>query len=111
MEQWEKELERHNLQKAFSCALGYPVDIEEILEKARSGIYKDTPENRKLGRVGQHYGSKKVEEKKTSSEKEKLWAVMQNPNAPEEILKIGAKDKDPVTYTKAKEIAMLDETQ
>lgn len=34
---------------------------EEILEKARSGKYADTPENRKLGRVGQQYGSKKEE--------------------------------------------------
>ncbi|MCK9543947.1 MAG: zeta toxin family protein [Novosphingobium sp.] len=32
------------------------VDQEEILEKARSGFYKDTAENRKLGRVGQSYG-------------------------------------------------------
>ena len=35
---------------------------EEILEKARSGRYKDTPENRKAGRVGQKYGSEKKEE-------------------------------------------------
>lgn len=32
------------------------------IEKARSGIYADTAENRKLQRVGQHYGSKKQEE-------------------------------------------------
>lgn len=35
---------------------------EEILEKARAGKYTDTPENRKLGRVGQQYGSKKEEQ-------------------------------------------------
>jgi len=32
---------------------------DEDLEKAKSGIYEDTPENRKLGRVGKKYGSKK----------------------------------------------------
>jgi len=32
---------------------------EEDLSKARSGIYTDTSLNRKLGRVGQKYGSKK----------------------------------------------------
>lgn len=36
--------------------------IEDYLEKARSGIYTNTPENRKLGRVGQKYGSKKETE-------------------------------------------------
>jgi ADP-ribose pyrophosphatase YjhB (NUDIX family) len=30
---------------------------EGLIEKARSGVYKDTPENRKKGRVGQKYGS------------------------------------------------------
>jgi hypothetical protein len=29
------------------------------IEKARSGIYENIEENRKLGRVGQHYGEKK----------------------------------------------------
>lgn len=35
--------------------------IEDYLEKARSGIYSNTPENRKLGRVGQKYGEKREE--------------------------------------------------
>lgn len=34
------------------------------LMKAKSGTYSDTPENRKLGRVGQKYGGSKGEEKK-----------------------------------------------
>ena len=34
-------------------------DGEEDLSKARSGVYTDTSLNRKLGRVGQKYGSKK----------------------------------------------------
>jgi len=30
--------------------------LTEIFLKARSGVYADTPENRRLHRVGQHYG-------------------------------------------------------
>lgn len=37
-------------------------NINESFEKARSGIYADTSENRKLGRVGMKYGEKKKEE-------------------------------------------------
>lgn len=36
--------------------------VEKWLLKSRAGIYKDTPENRRLHRVGQHYGSKKQQE-------------------------------------------------
>lgn len=36
--------------------------IEINLEKSRSGVYKDTPENRRLHRVGQRYGSPGREE-------------------------------------------------
>ena len=32
------------------------------IEKARSGVYADNEENRKLNRVGQKYGGKKQEE-------------------------------------------------
>ena len=36
-----------------------------LIEKSRSGVYQDTPENRRLHRVGQRYGeAKKPEEKK-----------------------------------------------
>lgn len=41
-----------NIAKAFG----------DDIEKARHGIYADTPENRRLRRVGQEYGSKKAEE-------------------------------------------------
>lgn len=38
--------------------------LDDLILKARSGVYSNTPENRKLGRVGQKYGTKKeVEEK------------------------------------------------
>ena len=39
------------------------------IEKARSGVYADTAENRKLQRVGQHYGSKKQEEQSQGKQK------------------------------------------
>lgn len=39
------------------------------LMKAKSGTYSDTPENRKLGRVGQKYGGSKGEEKKEEPKK------------------------------------------
>lgn len=44
-------------------------DGEETLEKARSGKYTNTALNRKLGRVGNQYGSKKEGE----SDKEKTY--------------------------------------
>lgn len=57
----KKSLEYINLQtieKAFDKGL-----IEEdILEKARSGVYENTSENRKKGRVGQKYGGKSESE-------------------------------------------------
>jgi len=46
---------RIELQKAgFSDS-----DADFIIEKARSGVYKNTAENRKLGRQGKHYGESK----------------------------------------------------
>lgn len=41
---------------------------EENIEKARSGIYSDNAENRRLNRVGQRYGSVKKEEPKKHKE-------------------------------------------
>lgn len=38
-----------------------------LLLKARSGVYKDTPENRRLHRVGQRYGDTPTEHKQSSS--------------------------------------------
>jgi len=54
---WEKDIIEYTLQKALNCELGYNFPIE--LVKARSGIYENNEENRKLGRVGQEYGEKK----------------------------------------------------
>lgn len=41
------------------------------IEKARSGVYADTAENRKLHRVGQQYGGKKQEEEEHGKQKGK----------------------------------------
>ena len=35
------------------------ISEDEILEKARAGFYKDSAENRRLGRIGRSYGTKK----------------------------------------------------
>ena len=34
MENWEKDLQQHNLQKAINCELGFSVSMDEFLEKA-----------------------------------------------------------------------------
>lgn len=47
-------LQRQSILKAFG--------VEDGLEKAKSGIYKNTFENRKLGRIGQKYGIKEENE-------------------------------------------------
>lgn len=44
---------------------------EDFIEKSRGGIYANTSENRKLGRVGQKFGSKKAEETKKPEEDKK----------------------------------------
>lgn len=56
-----------NIEKAMT--VGFTPDEE--LEKARSGIYADTAENRKLGRVGLQYGGKKQPEQKNDKRVEK----------------------------------------
>ena len=52
------------------------IPINVLIQKARSGIYLPTPENKKLGRVGNHYGSKKeflvITENKNLTPVEKL---------------------------------------
>lgn len=42
-----------NIEKSF----GTGFDLNDEFEKARSGVYKDTAENRRLKRVGQKYGT------------------------------------------------------
>ena len=54
------------IKKSFESGLlnetQYKGLLSNLIEKARSGVYKDTPYNRKHGLVGQKYGSKKEEE-------------------------------------------------
>ena len=38
------------------------VEFNDPIEKSRGGIYKDTPENRKMGRVGQKFGGSDEDE-------------------------------------------------
>ena len=69
------------------------------LMKARSGVYKDTPTNRRLKRVGQRYGSKKGEEpsaSKESGEEKKITTSStskQAAAASDKQLQAAAKDK------------------
>lgn len=53
---------KENIFKSF-------VGSEDDIEKAKSGVYKDTSENRKLGRVGQKYGGEKKQESKEEKTK------------------------------------------
>lgn len=55
----------NNIAKSFGVE-----NSEDNLEKARSGIYTDNAENRRLNRVGQKYGSSKKDEQ-TNTEKDK----------------------------------------
>lgn len=66
-----KEEKPQDISKAVNMFIDGFISKEVLSDivKARSGIYENTPENRKLGRVGQRYGSKKVEDKKDLSEK------------------------------------------
>jgi hypothetical protein len=58
----------------------------ETIEKARAGVYANTPENKKLNRVGQKYGSKKTEEGKTDKDKaEKTESKEVTPEAKEKL--------------------------
>lgn len=80
----------NNIAKSFG--------VEDVFEKARSGVYSDNAENRRLNRVGQRYGSTKKNEqtniegknkniddyaKKTSTEN--LEKVVNNKNAPDDL--------------------------
>ena len=48
----------------------WEVSEEVEIMKSRAGTYKDTHENRKLGRVGQKFGESKKEEESSLSNKE-----------------------------------------
>ena len=54
------------------------IGSEELFEKARSGTYADTAENRKLGRVGQKYGEVKRSERGEYRRGKKLLVELPN---------------------------------
>lgn len=51
--------------KAYNISKGF-INSEESIEKARTGVYSDNAENRKLNRVGKQYGTKAKEEESAS---------------------------------------------
>ena len=61
---------KNNILKSFKTDLEKSENGSDI-EKARSGVYADTAENRKLNRVGQQYGSKKQEDEPNGEQSSK----------------------------------------
>lgn len=65
----QQQLDKFNIEKSVVGTEAYYInqDIQkgisqdEIIEKARSGVYKLTAENKKAGRVGQKYGAEHSE--------------------------------------------------
>ena len=66
----DQQLQQFNINKSVVGTVEYYInqDIikglnqDEIIEKAKSGVYKLTSENKKAGRVGQKYGEGKKED-------------------------------------------------
>jgi hypothetical protein len=71
----QQQLDRFNIERSVVGTEAYYIsqDIikgmsqDEIIEKARSGVYKLTAENKKAGRVGQKYGENKKENDSNST--------------------------------------------
>lgn len=71
----EQQLDKFNIEKSVIGTEAYYInqDIQkgmsqdEIIEKAKSGVYKLTAENKKAGRVGQKYGESKKEDESSGS--------------------------------------------
>ena len=82
---------QQNIEKGFNGG----TNLNEELEKARSGVYEDTAKNRRLNRVGQQYGGKKQEDEPRgeSSRKEKQDVSSYAKNASEGALKRAAADE------------------
>ena len=84
MESYEEKIKLHNdlqrfqIEKSIVGSEAYNIEQdlmkgisqEEILEKARSGIYKPTKQNLKEGKAGQKYGEEKKEQTIDSLKKE-----------------------------------------
>lgn len=86
-------INKFNIEKSIEGTEAYEINQDiikglgenEILEKARGGVYKDTAENRKKGRVGQKYGvsvnsDKKVEKQVSDKQLQpKIESLVNNP--------------------------------
>lgn len=71
----------------------YDDDNIEGIEKARSGVYADTAENRRLNRVGQQYGGKKQVEQPNGKTQQKKGKPILAPNdlSEEDVKKMPSK--------------------
>ncbi len=69
MDNWEKELLLHNIQKSLNVTLNSG-ELEGLIKaNYKKGDYADTPMNREKGIVGVSYnGEEKVEEKEEGKE-------------------------------------------
>lgn len=71
----QQQLDKFNIEKSVVGTEAYYIDQDiqkgmlqdEIIEKAKSGVYKLTAENKKAGRVGQKYGESKKEDGSSGS--------------------------------------------
>jgi len=54
---WQDEINEDNAKRRLNILKGFK-ESDDALEKAKSGVYGDNPENRRLGRVGLKYGQK-----------------------------------------------------
>lgn len=106
-----EEIFKHRMDIKKNILKSFQIDLEKSeendIEKARHGVYADNPENRRLKRVGQEYGSKKqeesngnkssknednssknsksIEEHAKNTSDEVLKKVLANENAPEDL--------------------------
>lgn len=64
-----EDILKHQKAVMNNIAKSFVENSEDNLEKARSGIYADNAENRRLNRVGQRYGSSKQDEQNNTQKK------------------------------------------
>lgn len=55
------EIQQKNAERALNILKGFS-EVQDVIEKAKSGVYADNAENRKLQRVGQKFGSEKKDD-------------------------------------------------
>ena len=66
MQKWQAEILDHKIQQVLSIEKSVEIDIE----KSKSGIYANTSENRRLGRVGQKFGKEGNKEENEAKNKQ-----------------------------------------